>query len=89
VLKLDARNRAARTLLQTVVAGALVAAGDAAWQVLQAALATAAAGGSVDWGHVAGSAGIAAAMAAVTPMVAWAHRRWLDPSRVPSLPPPA
>lgn len=73
----DARNRSARSLLQGAAAVALFAA----VEVLRAALD---AGGAVDVGQIARDA----ALAAVIAVAAWLHRIVLDPSRVPSLPPP-
>lgn len=87
-LKLDALNRAWRSFLHAVGAAALLGAGDASWQVLQKALADTTAGAPVDWHQVGVLAGSAALTAFVAPVLAYVHRRWLDPSRFPSAVPP-
>lgn len=88
-LRLDALNRAWRTLLQGIGAVVLFAAGDAAVQVVQRALVDAMAGQPLDWQQVKTRAAYAAATAATMAVLAYWHRRRLDPSRIPSSPPPA
>jgi hypothetical protein len=88
-LRVDALNRAWRTVLQGLVVAVAAAAGDAAVQVIQRAVADAAAGGSFDWQQVAATAAYAAGTAALMAVVAYLHRYRVDPSGVPSAVPPA
>lgn len=73
----DAANRLWRTALQGLVAAALVGGGTAAYDALHT--------GRTDYRNIAFSAATAALMA----VLAYAHRRWLDPSSTPSAAPPA
>ena len=88
-IKLDALNRAWRSFLHALVAAALVGAIDAAMQVLSNALLDATRGNAVDWKQVGILAGSGALTAFVQPFVAYAHRRWLDQSPIPSAAPPS
>lgn len=73
----DALNRFWRTVLQGLVLTAVVAAGDYAYNAFT--------GGETDWRIVARGAGFAAGMA----VLSYAHRKYVDPSPIPSLTPPA
>lgn len=88
-LRVDALNRAWRTVLQGLVVTAAAAAGDAAVQVVQNAVAEAAAGRGFDWREVAATAAYAAGTAALMAIAAYIHRYKVDPSGVPSALPPA
>lgn len=88
-LRLDAINRAWRTVLQGLAVTAAAAAGDAVVQVVQQAVADAAAGGGFDWREVATTAAYAAGTAALMAVTAYLHRYRVDPSGVPSAVPPA
>jgi hypothetical protein len=88
-LKTDALNRAWRTVLQGLVVTAAAAAGDAAVQVVQKALADAVAGHGFDWRELATTAVYAAGTAALMAVAAFVHRYKIDPSPVPSALPPA
>lgn len=71
----DAFNRFARTVLQSIAVAALTAAVTVAHDALSA--------GRTDYSNIAKIAGGAALVA----VVAYIHRRWVDPSRIPSLKP--
>jgi hypothetical protein len=88
-LKLDALNRAWRTVLQGLAVTVLGAAGDAAIQAVHAGLQQAAGGQSVDWTQVRTTALYAAGTAALMAIAAYIHRAKLDPSPIPSAQPPA
>ncbi len=88
-LRLDALNRAWRTVLQGIVVTILGAAGDAAIQAVRAAFVDAAAGRSVDWTEVRTTAVYAAGTAALMALAAYVHRAKVDPSAIPSALPPA
>jgi hypothetical protein len=79
-LKVDALNRAWRTVLQGIVTAALAAGGDAVLQAIQ--------GGNFDWHQVVKLAAGAAGTAAVMAILAYLHRTQLDPSVIPSALPP-
>lgn len=87
-LELDALNRAVRTFLQTAVAAGATAALDTAGQAVVRALGERVSGGVVDWRQVGAAAGYGALVAFLAPVVAYLHRAVLDPSRIPSAPPP-
>jgi len=80
-LKIDALNRAWRTVLQGIVTAALGAAGDAVLQAIQ--------GGQFNAAQVGRTALYAAGTAAVMAILAYLHRAKLDPSSIPSGQPPA
>ncbi len=84
----DARNRAWRTFLHSIVAAALLGGLDAGGQLLRDGLSQTMAGQSVDWRQVGVTMGVGALMALLTPALAYAHRVELDPSRLPSAAPP-
>lgn len=86
-LQSDARNRAWRTLLQGALATILVPAADAAFQVIQGAVADAVTGHGFDWRQVGTSALLAAGTAVTMAVAAYLHRLKLDPSGVPSAQP--
>lgn len=88
-LRVDALNRAWRTVLQGLVVTVAAAAGDAAVQVVQQAVAEAASGHGFDWRQVAATAAYAAGTAALMAIAAYVHRYKVDPSGVPSAVPPA
>lgn len=88
-LKADAKNRAARTAAQAVVAVLILPAADAILQVLQRALVASMAGTPFDWAQVGATALTSAAMGVTMAALAYLHRLKLDPSAIPSLPPPA
>ncbi|HZN72449.1 MAG TPA: hypothetical protein VFC00_12330 [Micromonosporaceae bacterium] len=88
-LRLDALNRAWRTVLQGIAVAVLAAAGDAAIQVVQRALVDAAVGQPMDWTQVRTTAAYAAGTAALMAIAAYLHRKKLDPSPIPSAQPPA
>jgi hypothetical protein len=85
-LRRDAVNRVWRTLLQGVAVTVVLPALDAALQALVQALTTGGAGFS--WGQVAGLAGTSALTAASMAVAAYVHRMVVDPSSIPSAPPP-
>lgn len=87
-LNRDALNRAWRTILQTVALVVIAPAVDAAVQVVQLAAVDAMAGKAFDWTQVADTALTAAWVGASMSVLAYVHRRFLDPSRVPSAEPP-
>lgn len=82
-LRVDALNRAWRTVLQGIVTAALGAAGDAILQALRDT------GHPFDWRQVANTALGAAGTAAVMAVLAYIHRAGIDPSPIPSAQPPA
>jgi hypothetical protein len=84
-LKVDALNRAWRTVLQGIATAALGAAGDSVLQAIQLAQH----GGRFEWRAVAGTAAGAASTAAVMAVLAYIHRAKIDPSAIPSAQPPA
>lgn len=88
-LKRDALNRAWRVILQTVALVVIAPAADAAIQVVKLAAADAMAGKSFDWGQVADTALNAAWVGASLSVLAYIHRRFVDPSPIPSAQPPA
>jgi hypothetical protein len=81
-IKLDARNRAFRTLLQGAVAAFVVGGLDAI------RLALVSLGDGFDLGHVVSTAALAGLAAAVTSVLSYLHRTLVDPSPVPSNAPP-
>jgi hypothetical protein len=83
-LRSDAQNRAFRTLLQGVAVTVILPALDAALQVLTRALGS----GSFSWSQVGGLAATAALTAGGMSVAAYVHRMVLDPSSIPSAPPP-
>src|SRR5690348_3514684 len=85
-LKIDALNRAWRTVLQGVVTAALGAAGDV---VLQAVRSSWFEHRPMDWRQTGSIALGAAATAAVMAVLAYLHRTVIDPSSVPSAQPPS
>lgn len=85
-LKLDAGNRAWRTLIQGVVALVLLPALDAALQVVQRQLLNE--GGGFDWRRTATLATFAAMTAVTMSLAAYVHRLKIDPSPLPSAEPP-
>lgn len=87
-LKLDARNRAARTLVQGLVAAAVASAIDAGVNAVQRFLAGAAVTGAFDWNNLRDTTPRALGIGALTGAVAYVHRRWVDRSKVPSMLPP-
>lgn len=88
-LKLDALNRAWRTVIQGVVVTVIGAAGDAVLQVVQRALVDGARTHRMDWTEVRTTAVYAAGTAAAMALAAYIHRAKLDPSAIPSAPPPS
>lgn len=88
-LRLDALNRAWRTVLQGLVVAVLFPALDAGVQVVRAAAQGALDGQSVDWGDVRTRALMAAATGALMAIAAYVHRAKVDPSSIPSALPPA
>lgn len=87
-LKRDAWNRAWRVILQTVALVVIAPAVDAAVQVFNLAVVDAVAGKGFDWDQVAQTAVSAAWVGASLSVLAYMHRRFVDPSRVPSAEPP-
>lgn len=88
-LKRDAWNRAWRTIMQTVALVVIAPAVDAAVQAVHIALADGAAGAGWDWQSIGRTAASAAVMGASMSVLAYLHRRVLDPSAIPSAQPPA
>jgi len=84
-LKLDAGNRAWRTILQGLLVTIVLPALVAGFQVLQNAVTD---GGPVDWTQVRDTALKAAVTAAMMAVAAYLHRIRLDPSPIPSAQPP-
>lgn len=87
-LRLDALNRAWRTVLQGLVVAVLFPALDAGVQVARAAAQGALDGQAVDWRDVRTRALMAGATAALMAIAAYVHRAKVDPSPVPSAQPP-
>lgn len=81
-LRIDALNRAWRTVLQGIVTAALGAAGDAVLQGIRDTH-------PFDWQQVGRTALGAAGTAAVMAILAYVHRAGIDPSPIPSAQPPA
>lgn len=88
-LRLDALNRAWRTVLQGLVVVVLFPALDAGIQVARAAVEGKLSGQTVDWTDVRTRALSAAAVAALMAITAYVHRAKVDPSSIPSAQPPA
>lgn len=88
-LNRDAWNRLWRTILQTVALVVVAPAVDAVGQVVQLAIADAAAGNGFEWGQVVETAKWAALMGVSMSVLAFVHRRVVDPSPIPSAEPPA
>jgi hypothetical protein len=76
-------------VLQGIAATVMFAAGDAAIQVVRAAVEDALSGQTVDWQGVRTRALIVAVGAALTAINSYIHRTRLDPSAMPSALPPA
>lgn len=87
-LKLDALNRAWRTVIQGLIVTVLGAAGDAVIQVMQRALVEGTKTHHMDWTEVRTTAAYAAGTAAAMALAAYIHRAKVDPSALPSAPPP-
>ena len=87
-LRLDALNRAWRTVLQGLVAVVLFPALDAGVQVVRAAVEGTLSGRTVDWGDVRTRALMAAGTAALMAITAYVHRAKVDASAIPSALPP-
>lgn len=87
-LRLDALNRAWRTVLQGLAVTILFPALDAGVQVARAAVQGHLSGQAVDWGDVRTRALMAGATAALMAITAYVHRAKVDPSPVPSALPP-
>ena len=85
-LKLDALNRAWRTVLQGIVATALGAAGDVVLQAVQKSFFEHV---PLNWHEVARTAAYTAGTSALMAILAYLHRAKLDPSRIPSAQPPS
>jgi hypothetical protein len=85
-LKVDALNRAWRTVLQGIVAAALTAAGDVVLQAIQKSFFEHT---SLNWSSVLKSAAAVAATTALMAVLAYLHRTVVDPSAIPSGQPPA
>jgi hypothetical protein len=84
-LKLDALNRAWRTVLQGIVASALTAAGDVVLQAVQKSWFD---HSPLDWKQVGQTALYTAGTTALMALLAYLHRAKLDPSAIPSAQPP-
>jgi|SRR5262252_1502270 len=87
-LKRDAWNRAWRVILQTVALVVIAPAVDAAIQVVNLAMADAVTGKGFDWTQVGHTALNAAWVGASLSVMAYIHRRFVDPSSIPSAQPP-
>ena len=87
-LKRDAWNRAWRVILQTVALVVIAPAVDAAVQVVQLSVADAMTGKAFDWTQVGDTALNAAWVGASMSVLAYIHRRFVDPSAIPSAQPP-
>lgn len=85
-LRVDALNRAWRTVLQGIVATALGAAGDVVLQAVQKSWFDHV---PLDWGQVGQTAIYTAGTTALMAILAYLHRAKLDPSSIPSAQPPA
>lgn len=88
-LKRDAVNRAARSFYQAVGLTIVTSLGDLVVQLLERLVDSEVQGAVIDWAEVATWARHGAVAAVLLPIIAYWHRRALDPSRVPSLPPPS
>lgn len=85
-LRIDALNRAWRTVLQGIAATALGAAGDVVLQAVQKSWFDHA---HLDWKQVGHTAAYTAGTSALMAILAYLHRAKLDPSAIPSAQPPA
>jgi hypothetical protein len=85
-LKVDALNRAWRTVLQGIVAAALTAAGDVVLQAIQKSFFEHT---PLNWSSVAKSAAAVAGTTALMAVLAYLHRSLVDPTPIPSAQPPA
>jgi hypothetical protein len=85
-LRVDALNRAWRTVLQGIVTAALGAASDVILQGIQTSWFDHA---PLDWHEVWRTAYRAAGTAAVMAVLAYFHRAKIDPTGIPSAQPPA
>lgn len=87
-LKRDAWNRAWRVILQTLALVVVAPAVDAVVQVIQIAVVDAASGKGFEWTQVGETALNAAWVGVSLSVLAYIHRRFVDPSRIPSGQPP-
>jgi hypothetical protein len=85
-LRIDALNRAWRTVLQGIVATALGAAGDVVLQAVQKSMFDHA---PLDWRQVGHTAAYTAGTSALMAILAYLHRAKIDPTSIPSAQPPA
>jgi hypothetical protein len=85
-LRIDALNRAWRTVLQGIVASALTAGGDVVLQAVQKSWFDHQA---LNWGQVGRTALYTAGTTALMAVLAYLHRAKLDPTSIPSAVPPA
>lgn len=87
-IKRDALNRAARTFYQAIGFAIVASLADLAYQVLDREIGDIAAGQAIDFGEMWLWTRTGLAAAVIMPIIAYLHRRKLDPSAVPSLTPP-
>lgn len=83
-LKLDAQNRALRSLLQAAAVSVFMAVVDTVIQAVQIW----AGGASWDWHELGDTTAKTAVMAGLLPVAAYLHRLRVDPSLLPSAEPP-
>lgn len=88
-LKKDALNRALRTFWQAVGLTIATSLGDLGVQLAERVVDSELHSTAIDWAEVATWTRHGAVAAVLLPLIAYWHRRKLDPSAVPSLPPPA
>lgn len=88
-LKKDAINRAMRTLYQAFGATVLAGLADVGYQLLDRLVSATVSGAVIDWGETWSWTWHAALVTAAMPVLAYLHRKKLDPSAVPSLTPPS
>lgn len=87
-VKKDALNRAWRVFMQAIGYAIVASVLDLAYQVVERQLGEAAAGQALDWVETWGwfRGGLGAAL--LMPIIAYLHRKKLDPSPIPSAVPP-
>jgi len=87
-LKRDALNRAWRTFCQAIGFAVVASLGDLAYQVLDREMNDVLAGQPIDFAEMLTWTKTGLAAAIIMPVLAYLHRRKLDPSSIPSATPP-
>lgn len=87
-LKKDALNRAWRTFCQAIGFALVASVGDLAYQVLNREMSDVLAGQPIDFTEMLTWTKTGLAAAVIMPILAYLHRKKLDPSPIPSATPP-